>query len=409
MNALIDVLARASRAGRVPAALAALVAAVALSGCLPSGFDEDTAEGEVGTVTVGAPSDADDPSDPDDGSAGTVTTTTTTTTTEGLPQVSEPDLSAGMTVITYGNDPLFETKLDRLFPRLSQLGITHVSMAFPIFTDGVSSDRVFTDPELTPDSGRILAFGRAAREYGMTAGLNPILDEAALEAEGGWRGGIEPADRDNWFVSYGELLDGFAELAGRGGFQIFNIGTELESLMDDPRWSGMVERVRAIYAGKLSYAMVGTRVTDLRIPQVAKRVDLIGVNAWYGAKLPVGAVPAEIFKALRKWPKKIERFGERAGRPVYFSEAGSPSTSIGYVEPTVVDATASPSGDAQGSSYGALCRLAQRSGAVGLVWWATTLDPPEQAELDRGYDPLGKPAEQLLAGCLASVDTEVSP
>lgn len=112
-----------------------------------------------------------------------------------------------------------------------------------------------------------------------------------LATAGGWRGALQPTDRDAWFASYARLIDRFAGIAQRGGFDILNVGTEFESLTSDNRWRSVLRAARSRFDGVLSYAIAGSRILDPEMPWLLRHVDVIGVNAWYPMALPDAGSP----------------------------------------------------------------------------------------------------------------------
>jgi hypothetical protein len=315
------------------------------------------------------------------------------------PVAARPDLRRAITVLIYGNDPFFRAKTDRLLNRISALGVSGVSMTVPVFTAGLSANEVHNDPELTPSRQRILAFARAAHLRGMTVTLSPLLDERVLAEQGGWRGKLTPRDPSAWFSSYARLLSRYATLAEQGGFEGLNVGTEFESLELDPRWRRVLQAVRDRYDGTVSYAMAGSRVLDPRLPFLLHNVDFIGINAWYQLALPDHAERAEISSALAPWVREVNRFKAELGKPVVITEAGSRSRAGAYRH-QVRDAPDKPLDLAtQARVYEAICGFGRRIGAEGIIWWATTPDPPANPRADRGFDPLGKPAERQIREC----------
>jgi hypothetical protein len=315
-----------------------------------------------------------------------------------------PDLTRAISVIAYGNDPYFGHKADRLLGRLARLGITHVSLTVPIFTDGVRASEVHIDPDLTPDRQRIEAFAELAHRRGMSTGLNPLLDEESLAITNNWRGSLEPTDPEAWFRSYADLAAWFADVARRGRFQTYNIGTEFESLDEDPRWQSVLASVRSRFQGTVSYAMAGSRVSDPDPPLVAANVDQVGINAWYEASLADSSKGKDLRTAYAPWRAMIRRFAATLKAPIVFTEAGSPSQAGAYRLPTRVTPGVPADGSAQRATYGAICDLAHRVNSRGVLWWATTLDPPARPEEDTGFDPLGKPAQRVVRRCALGAD-----
>ena len=312
---------------------------------------------------------------------------------------ARPDLRRGLTVIAYGNDAFFAHKARRLLGRLAGLGVTHVSLTVPLFTTGRTAAAVAVDRRRTPSPARILAFARAAHERGLTVGLSPLLDEEVLAAGDSWRGELQPADRDAWFRSYARVLGRFARIARRGHFNALTVGTELESLQTDARWRTVLGAVRRHYAGTVAYAMAGTRILDHRLGWLVRHVDVVGVNAWYGLALPDRASLPEMEREMLAWRPALDRMRRQVHRPVVFTEAGLPSQRGAYRTPTAIQRDVPADELAQARNYRAVCRLARRARVAGVLWWATTLDPPRTPATDTGYDPLGKAAAREIRAC----------
>ena len=388
-NGRAEPLLRAFRAPVIAAAAALLIApaAASMATTLGNASAGPPAWGELGTRPLGK-----------------VTTGVLRAGDEAGPGIvgavgSRPDLRRAITVMVYGNDPRFREKTDRLLNQLSGLGVTGVSMTVPIFTSGLRANSVHTDAELTPSPRRILAFANAAHLRGMTVTLSPLLDERVLVEEGGWRGKLQPSDRDAWFHSYAKLAGRFAGLASRGGFEGLNVGTEFESLSLDHRWRSVLETVRKRYDGTVSYAMAGSRVLDPRFGYLLRNVDVVGINTWYQLALPDGASTGQISRALQPWVEDVNAFQAKLRKPLIITEAGGRSRAGAYRH-QVRDAPQKPLDmKAQSRVYKAICGFGADVGAGGIIWWATTPDPPAEPRADRGFEPLGKPAERQIRKC----------
>jgi hypothetical protein len=95
----------------------------------------------------------------------------------------------------------------------------------------------------------------------------------------------------------------------------------------------------------------------------------------------------------------VNEFRARLGKPLLITEAGSRSRAGAYRH-QVRDAPQKPLDLAvQSRVYEAICGFADDVDASGIIWWATTPDPPADPSADRGFDPLGKPAERQISDC----------
>ena len=97
--------------------------------------------------------------------------------------------------------------------------------------------------------------------------------------------------------------------------------------------------------------------------------------------------------------RDVNEFRARLDKPLVITEAGSRSR-VGAYRHQVRDAPQKPLDLAvQSRVYAAICGFADDVDASGIIWWATTPDPPADPSNDRGFDPLGKPAERQISNC----------
>lgn len=92
------------------------------------------------------------------------------------------------------------------------LGANSVSISFPFFTEGITSNEV-SDGAKTPSPERLQRVLKVFKDAGFRTTLRPIMDEASLNPPDGWRGNIEPASRSAWFASYKQFLTPYLEVA----------------------------------------------------------------------------------------------------------------------------------------------------------------------------------------------------
>ncbi len=319
------------------------------------------------------------------------------------PRVTDQDFHAGAGVLIYGNDPAFEKKVELLLNYLIYLQINSVNFSFPIYQDDWRSSRVFIDDQLTPLEGNIRFFIREAHKRNFTVMVRPILDEASLYPDNQWRGSIQPADRESWFQSYGEIILKYSQLAAEEEAEIICIGVELSSLEPETEhWLKLIEEVRSVYDGQLTYSVNWNRVYNGNI-EFWEELDFIGVDAFFPLDAPPEATTAELIVAWQPWVKAINDLKTLHDMPVVLTEAGVVSQVGSYQFPwrwqlDNLEDTEALDMEAQRNYYAATCEVMDEV-VNGIYWWNFELDPPANPESDPSFNPTGKPAANVIRNC----------
>jgi hypothetical protein len=123
-------------------------------------------------------------------------------------------------------------------------------------TSTVYADPVQTD-SLTALSDTILQ----AESLGLSVMVRPLVDLVNQSYDGtltgDWRESYNPTDPDAFFASYKTMIVSEAEVAQQDGAQLLCIGTELDQLTGPQylsQWTDIINAVRAVYSGKLTYS-----------------------------------------------------------------------------------------------------------------------------------------------------------
>jgi hypothetical protein len=165
-----------------------------------------------------------------------------------------------------------------LLKEIAGLGATHVALVVPIYqTNGRTSDLAL-HTRYSPTLGLLADTVRVARRERLEVTVFPIvrLDDPG---PGEWRGNLAPHDVRAWFVRYGELLGDLAAVAAQTGATRLAIGSELSSLDGKlDAWRPLVERVRAIYPGRLIYSANWDHFKDVALYDL---VDEDGLVAYF--------------------------------------------------------------------------------------------------------------------------------
>jgi len=269
---------------------------------------------------------------------------------------------------------------------------------------GLDAPDVFSSDQVeswAPTDVQIRRAVEAAHNTGLRVMLKPHL---WLTESRGWRADIamtNDADWAGWFEAYGAFILHHARAADSLGVEMLCIGTELAgTVARETEWRTLIAAVREVYKGQLIYAANW----DGEFEDVAfwDALDAIGVQAYF--PLTEERVPSvtELTHAWAPHAEQIARVATRFDRPVIFTE-------IGYR--SVVSSAARPwewgmffffervSRETQVNCYEAMFETFWDEPWFGglYVWTWYPYAEPNSGYLGRGFTPMGKPAENVMA------------
>jgi len=92
-----------------------------------------------------------------------------------------------------------------------------------------------------------------------------------------WRGEIQPSDE--WFESYSNFINFFAEFAEQNDVELFCVGCEYkETTGETEQWENVIQGVRERYSGPITYAADWTNYQDI---EGWDYVDYVGIGAYF--------------------------------------------------------------------------------------------------------------------------------
>jgi hypothetical protein len=305
------------------------------------------------------------------------------------------------------SDAITRAKAQRIIDYAISLNANSVTVTFPFFTYGITSDTVYARPGLTPSPGHIEIFLAEAAKAHIRVTLRPVLDENALLAQSrqAWRGSIEPQDRSAWFRSYHKLLLPYAAAAQAGRAATFVVGTELVSLEGASQWPALVGSLRSVYSGQLTY----DENYDVFTKGTANPpVPTHNVDAYPQLGLPDSASVASLTQGWEAW-LGAHPLSER--RELILSEVGIDAVAGSYQNPWAWfrRTTAPINTRVQAAWYQAACNAvsAEQIGG-GIYWYEVNFDAspadPRAFESDR-LTFLDRPAQQVIRTCFAELSS----
>ena len=314
----------------------------------------------------------------------------------GLPPPPAPPVERerGVALGLFAEDVSFSYAA--LLAEIVALGATHVALVVPLYQTDGASDELTLDTRFSPTLDTVAETARAAKRDGLEVTIFPIVRLAAPRA-GEWRGTLAPRDRDAWFQSYGDKLGDLAGVAAMTGAKRLVVGSELSTLDGDlVRWRPVIEKVRAVFSGKLVYSANWDHYQNAPLFEL---VDEEGISGYFNlrdAKAPDDDATAEA--GWRRVRQQIEAW--RAGRtaPFIFTELGYRSRAGATAAPWDEGPGGKPDPDEQRRGFAAFRHAWTGSATLDGVYIWNWYGYGGPATL--GYTPRGKPAESEVRALL---------
>jgi hypothetical protein len=288
-----------------------------------------------------------------------------------------------------------------LLAEIVAVGANAVALVIPYYQTDGGADDLALHTRFSPTLSLVADTVRAARRDDLDVMLFPIV-RLSSPRPGEWRGTLAPRDRSRWFHAYGEALGELAAIAAVTGAKRLVVGSELSTLDgagDLDRWRPIVERVRAIFGGKLVYSANWDHYREAALYEL---VDEEGISGYFNLRdASAPADDAALEAGWRRVRRELEAWHAGRTRPMLLTELGYRSRTGATASPWDESAGGTPNVDEQRRAFAAFRRAWIGNAALdGVYIWnwygfggAGTV----------GYTPRGKPAEveiRLLLGGL---------
>ena len=141
------------------------------------------------------------------------------------------------------------------------LGANTIALAFPLYTNSITSNDVFTRLVCgnrhyqSPSPGLLASVVQLAHGAGLRVFLRPLIDQASLfrESPKDWRGILAPTKPRVWFRNYRRAIKPYLVMAQSNHIEHVAIETELNSIANDSAWASAIAASKAIYKGDLVF------------------------------------------------------------------------------------------------------------------------------------------------------------
>jgi len=278
---------------------------------------------------------------------------------------------------------------------LPGIGVEWVSILATWYTDNKSSTEIYPDPDMTPtDEGVVIAI-RKAHELGLKVMLKPHVDPVSGE----WRGEIEfedEADWELWFDNYTAFIVHYAQIAEQESVELFCIGCEYCLTVSRPEWLDVIQAVRSVYHGPLTYASNYDNYVNVMFWDY---VDYIGIDAYFELTNDNDSSLEELIAAWNGHADDVEEWwaSNYPDKEILFTEIGYRSIDGANARPWDWWSDGEVDLEEQAMCYEAFFETAwKRSWLKGVFWWAWEAYPDQGGPYDTNYTPHGKLAEDVI-------------
>ena len=284
--------------------------------------------------------------------------------------------------------------------RIASLGANTLVIVTPMYQHRVDSSEIRFLPDKCATDEQLVTLLTHARTLGLRTAVQPIV---LIEDPGehDWRGVIEPADWDAWWLSYDALIDRFLRIADRARVDLFCIGSELNTTEPQyDRWRRVIQTVRARFSGVITYSANWDRYAAVDLWNL---VDIVSVSSYF--ELSPEDHDATLETLVAAWVVERDRltgFARSWRRPLMLSEVGYPSLPWAAGHPwNYVPKGKRADHDAQARCYRAFFEAwtpevtRPSSDTAGFVCYRW--DPyHDGGRRDTGYGISGKPSEAIV-------------
>jgi hypothetical protein len=172
---------------------------------------------------------------------------------------------------------------------------------------------------------------RMCHEKGIKVKVKPQI----WVGSGEFTGLIEMKTEDDWFKfeeNYSKFILTFAKIAQEQHAEMFCIGTELERFVkhEPVYWSRLIEEIRAVYSGKITYAENWDCFDQ---PSFLRELDFVGVDAYFPLADEKSPSVEQIRAGWQKHLAVMELCYKTTGKQILFTECGYRSVDYAGAKP----------------------------------------------------------------------------
>ena len=257
----------------------------------------------------------------------------------------------------------------------TQTGAQWIELSL-LFSQSTSASTTVRTTQSTPLVSSFAAGVRAAHAKGLHVFVVPLM---GVDEAGGWAGSIQFTSQEQeqaWFDSYWTTFKPYVVAAAQAGVNQMAIATEcawLQQHAPAALWNQLVDRIRGVFAGTLTYDMNWSPVNQ-QIPNwfSNQNISMIGVSSYYPlTDMSTRIDPKDM---LGLWKDKIasnlDAISIRVGKPVLISEIGYRNSSNALYHSWEQNSTTPLDPAEQAGAYeAALANAVPDQHIAGIFFW----------------------------------------
>ncbi|MEQ9618155.1 MAG: hypothetical protein RIG61_03155 [Deltaproteobacteria bacterium] len=216
-----------------------------------------------------------------------------------------------------------------------------------------------------------------------------------------WRSKIDFTDsdkREEWFFNYRKFIIGQAMLAEKTGVEILVVGTELVEVSKyTGEWRKLIEEVRKVYGGRLTYAAEGMNAKNI---EFWDSLDYIGIDAYFPLTGKAAPALSELVRGWKRHEPEIKELSEKYGKKIIFTEIGYKSVEGTAIKPWEWSDDGVASQEEQALAFEATSVVFRdKPYLAGVFVWKyfTDMDSEEKDNIEKGFTPYSKKAETKIS------------
>ncbi|UCC57649.1 MAG: hypothetical protein JSW14_04505 [Candidatus Bathyarchaeum sp.] len=318
-----------------------------------------------------------------------------------FPEAEMPDgnpvYQKGMSYSAWSGDAFSSSESDESLRLLAETNTEWVAICFNWAQSNTTSHDIRVDPIRTATTDSVRHAITTAHSLGFKVMLKPMVDTLEEEETQGyptvWRGEIQPSDE--WFESYSNFINSFAEFAEQNDVELFSVGCEFKGTTGEKeRWERVIAGVRERYSGPIVYAADWTNYKNI---EWWDSLDYVGIDAYFPLTFKYDPTFEELKTAWINHADGIEAWLSTVNKPVIFTEIGYRSSDGTNLAPSNWWSKMPIDLQEQRECYEAAFQtLWNRSWFYGFYWW-TWIHIPERGGLDDySHTPQNKPAQDVV-------------
>ncbi len=310
----------------------------------------------------------------------------------------QPIFQKGLSFSAWSSNAFSSLESDESLRLLAETNAEWIALCFSWVQSNRTSYDIHIDPNRTPTTESVKHVIEVAHNLGLKVMLKPMVDTLEEEKVQGyptvWRGEIQPSNE--WFTSYSDFINYFADFAQKNNVDLFCIGCEFKATVQEKeQWENVISRVREYFSGPITYAADWTNYQNIDWWNL---LDYVGIDAYFPLSLfDYDPNFDELNNAWNNYANEIEEWLSSVNKPVIFTEIGYRSGDGTNIAPANYWLDMPIDLQEQVDCYKAAFQtLWNRNWFFGFYWWTWIYDPAQGGPNDSHHTPQNKPAQELI-------------